>query len=76
MVGDGAVNVSDAIVFFFLFDPWVGRSKLSRTGVLEFHEVFFIFVVVVLCESRNRCETRGMEKRELFVVGGGGGGSN
>ena len=37
---------------------------------------FFIFVVVVLCESRNRCETRGMERRELFVVGGGGGGSN
>ena len=57
-----------------MFDLWVGRSKLSRTGVLEFHE-FFIFFVVVLCESLNRCETRGLLRRELFV-GGCGGGSN
>ena len=42
--------------------------------MLEFHE-FFIFFVVVLCESLNRCETRGLLRRELFV-GGCGGGSN
>ena len=44
--------MSDAIVFFFLFDPWVGRSKLSRTGVLEFHEVF-LFLLLLFCVSHG-----------------------
>jgi len=42
--------VSDAIVF--LFDLWVGRSKLSRTGVLEFHEVF-LFLLLLFCVSHG-----------------------